>query len=362
MRDMREYIRTKNIKEGDILAKTLYDDKMRIILREGNKVTKRLMNIISSLGYKGIYIDNTAEQRREDIPIAEPLVDDMITFHIIGLLSELIKRADTMSDINDSVFANYRKLIEEQIEEIVDKMTELERQQELLYETEDNRIKSKWIQYHSLNTCLIATGIAIKLGLNKQQVYNVAVGAMYHDIGKILLDLGLINKENLTDSERAEIRKHPEKAFRILQRLNYPVETTYAVWFHHEHCDGTGYPNGVTAEKIPLSAKIVALASAYDNMINFNPYNDKPMYQIDALNMLSADCRFDTSCVNALLHFVTPYPVGSKVELSNGKEALVLKNVPGLMERPYIIIGKEMISLSRDQRFMSVTITKLIEQ
>lgn len=359
---MVEYVRTKNVKEGDILAKTLYDDKTRILLREGNKVTSRLINMITELGYKGIYIDNTASQRREDIPISEPILDDLMTLHTVGVLTEFMKKAVGINDALDPVFAHYRKLLEEQVEEIVSHMIELEEKGELVYETEDNRIKSKWIQYHSLNTCIIATGIAIKLGLEREKVYNIAVGAMYHDMGKMLIDLKLIDKENLTESEKKDMRKHPEKAFRVLQRLNYPIETTYAVWFHHEHCDGTGYPNGVQADKIPISAKIVALASTYDNLINYTPYNDKPMYQIDALHMLSADSRFDTDCVAALLHFVTPYPVGSKVKLSNGKEALVLKNVPDLMERPYILIGRDMISLSTDKNYMAVTITELIEQ
>lgn len=73
---MREYVRTNNLREGDELSENLYDEKMRVLLRTGNKLTGRAIDMIRKLGYKGIYIENHDEIRREAIPLAEPLLDN----------------------------------------------------------------------------------------------------------------------------------------------------------------------------------------------------------------------------------------------------------------------------------------------
>jgi putative nucleotidyltransferase with HDIG domain len=109
--------------------------------------------------------------------------------------------------------------------------------------------------YHCLNTAIITCGTAIKMGLSKAEVIFMTLGALYHDYGKALLNVVMINSDKISEADRREIRTHAEKAFRIFQRLNYPIETTYSIWFHHEHCDGTGYPKAVTGDKIPMGAK-----------------------------------------------------------------------------------------------------------
>ena len=78
--------------------------------------------------------------------------------------------------------------------------------------------------------------------------------------------------------------------------------------------------------------------------------------------MLSADSKFDNDCKRALMQFVCAYPAGSKVELSNGQQGLVLKNNPSLILRPYVLVGKELYDLAKDDRYMNVTITKVLEQ
>ena len=141
-----------------------------------------------------------------------------------------------------------------------------------------------------------------------------------------------------------------------LNQVGYGIDTTYGVWFHHEREDGSGYPNHIKGEKIPLAAKIVSLASSYDNMINYNPFFTTPMLHNEALEQVCGDKRFDTECAVALTKFVVPYPVGSKVKLSDGREALVLKNVPGSPLRPYLLAGKELLKLSEDEKLLSVVI------
>lgn len=359
---MYEYVRIKNIKEGDILGKAVYDEKCRILLKNGNKITNRSLTTLKELGYKGLYIENDTSKRREDIPIAEPLLEDITVLQIIGLLNDLFNNRNPENNVFDPVFTITRKKLEDLVEEMVDRFYQLEAEGNLVYETEDARNNKNWLLYHSLNTAIIACGIAIKMGLTKAEVLSITLGAIYHDYGKALLNIVLINNTNLSNRDREEIRTHTEKAFRVFQRLNYPLETTYSIWFHHEHCDGSGYPNGVKGEKIPLAAKVVGLASYFDNQVNYTPYNTNPLNYNDAIEMLSADSKFDNLCKRAMMKFVCAYPVGSRVELSNGKEGLILKNNADFILRPYVLVDKEVYGLAKDSSYRNITITKIIEQ
>jgi len=359
---MHEYVRIKNVKEGDVLSKTVYDEKCRILLKTGNKVTNRSLATLKELGYKGLYIENNSVARREDIPIAEPLLEDITMLQLVGFLRDLFCNMPAEANVYDSMFLATKKKIEDIVEEIVKTFIVLNQEKKLIYEMEDARNNKNWLYYHSLNTMLLSIGISIKLGLDQRKIYDIALGAIYHDIGKAMIDHNLADKLNLTQKEKEEIRTHAEKGFRLFQRLNYPIETSYGIWFHHEHCDGSGYPKQVDGKQIPLAAKIVGLASSFDNLINYTPYNENPMYQYDAIEMLSADSKFDNECKRALMQFVCAYPVGSKVGLSNGMQGLILKNHPDFILRPYVLVGREVLDLARDERCRSITITKIIEQ
>lgn len=359
---MHEYVRIKNVKEGDVLSKTVYDEKCNVLLKTGNKVTNRSLATLKELGYKGLYIENDSVVRREDIPIADPLLEDIMILQMIGLLKDLFSNMPADANAYDTMFLSIKKKIEEHVEEIVKAFITLNQQKKLIYEMEDARNNKNWLYYHSLNTMLLSIGMSIKLGLEQSRIYDIALGAIYHDLGKALLGHHLADKVGLTQKEKEEVRTHSEKAFRLFQRLNYPVDTTYGIWFHHEHCDGTGYPKKVDGKQIPLAAKIVGLASSFDNLINYTPYNENPMYQNDAIEMLAADSRFDTECKRALMQFVSAYPVGSRVELSNGMQGLILKNQPDFILRPYVLVGREYLDLARDERCRSIIITRIIER
>lgn len=352
-----EYIKIANSKAGDVVGYTLYDSKSRVLIRAGNRLTEAGIRAIKEQGYKGIYIQHESTERREEIPVAEPLISEPLCIQIVNFLKDIVAKTDVNDSRFDPQFYVYRRRVEEYVQELVDSFFEHEENNTLLFETEDTRTYNTWLYYHSLNTCLLSIGIAIKKGLSKKETYEIALGAIFHDIGKMFIPRELVNKLNPTDREKAEIRKHCEIGYKLFTKYDYSINTRYAIWFHHEREDGSGYPNGVLGEKIPLAAKIVSLASTYDNMVNYNPFFANPMPQSEALEQICGDKRFDTGCVIALTQFVVPYPMGVRVKLSDGREGLVLKNVPGFPLRPILISGKEILNLAKDEKLLNLTIT-----
>ncbi|MCR5789188.1 MAG: HD domain-containing protein [Lachnospiraceae bacterium] len=358
---MIEFIRASHLKAGDILAKTIYNDRLQILLKAGNALTNASIKTIRDFGYKGCYIEHEGI-RREDIPITEPLIDEAEELVFISRLKDMFSSAEPFQDPLNERFKKLRREIEDVVKKLAQGIRVLYNKGEFLYETEDyTRNVSNWIYHHSLNTCIISIGTALNMGLDQQTTEDIAIGAIYHDYGKAYFGEALYNKENVTDEDKALLRQHPEKMFRVLQRLNYPVNTTYAIYQHHEKSDGTGYPHGLKLEKITIAAQIVSLASAFDNLVNITAYNKEPMSQENALEYLQGCNLYSIDCMRALFNFIVPYPVGSKVKLSNGETGIVLKNVPGTIMRPYVLVGKEMYDLSYDLNRMNITILESVK-
>ncbi|MDF2685408.1 MAG: diguanylate cyclase proteinuncharacterized domain HDIG-containing protein, partial [Clostridia bacterium] len=127
-----------------------------------------------------------------------------------------------------------------------------------------------------------------------------------HDIGKIVLDEGLLNKnDTLTDQELQEIKQHPVIGYRILNSFDDTLELAKYVLSHHERWDGTGYPKGLKGEEIPKLARIVALADCFDSMTN-GSYYKKVMSIEEAIIEIknNSGTQFDPEIVKAFIEKV----------------------------------------------------------
>jgi HD-GYP domain-containing protein (c-di-GMP phosphodiesterase class II) len=117
--------------------------------------------------------------------------------------------------------------------------------------------------------------IAVEIGLDPLRVGRIYLAGLLHDIGKIAVPDAILRKPAaLTDEEFEEIKKHPVVGEQILAPSKHFADVIPAVRHHHERMDGKGYPDGLTDEKIPLEARILAVADAYNAMTSDRPYRD----------------------------------------------------------------------------------------
>lgn len=358
---MVEYVKINNLKSGDVLARTVYDSSMRVLLRENKPLTDRGIQTIKEQGYKGIYINHPDHAYREEVALAAPLVDDLLQLKIIALLKEIFANTAIITDQFNNDFQRQRNQMDEYIDELINLFLDAEHENKLILELQDNRAMSLWIYYHCLSVCMITLCMGIKIGLERSQLKELGIAAIYHDLGKIFYDMNLLYKTELKEEEREIIRQHPTHGFRLMQRLRFPVSVCYGIWQHHEHIDGSGYPNGLSGNKILLSGKLIGLASAFDNYVNPSPYNTEYFSNAEAIEKLYGNGIFDPACIKVLLKVVAPYPVGTKVKLSNNAEAIVIKNDSSLPLRPVIAVGHTYINLAHDPGYQNITITATIE-
>jgi len=137
--------------------------------------------------------------------------------------------------------------------------------------------------------------------INKEFLANLHIEARLHDIGKIAIpDIVLNKKGKLTNEEYNEIQRHPAESARILAPLENVRENIDVIYSHHERMDGNGYPNKTPGKKIPLRARIIAVADAFDAMTSDRPYR-KAMPHEKAFKELEKykDQQFDEMIVNA---------------------------------------------------------------
>ncbi|MFA5675846.1 MAG: HD domain-containing phosphohydrolase [Christensenellales bacterium] len=143
-----------------------------------------------------------------------------------------------------------------------------------------------WIYTHSINVSLISMKLAAELKYNYKELWNLGLGALLHDIGKLVIPKTIISKPgSLNDIEMNYVRRHCELGARTLEHFCLPKECTDVVLHHHERLDGSGYPEGLKADEISCNAKIVMIADAVDAITSGRPYR-APKKMDDAIKIL----------------------------------------------------------------------------
>ena len=140
---------------------------------------------------------------------------------------------------------------------------------------------------HARRVAAYAERIALHIGLSAENAETIRIGGLLHDIGKIAFSPRLLNNTEgrLSAAMRAEIRRHPESGVHLLKALHVADAVIDGVRYHHERLDGSGYPYGLKAAEIPLSAKIISVADCFDALTTDRSYQ-KSRSQAQALTLM----------------------------------------------------------------------------
>jgi putative nucleotidyltransferase with HDIG domain len=161
--------------------------------------------------------------------------------------------------------------------------------------------RDRYTAGHSAAVAVYARDIAARMGLSEHEQRLVHLCGLVHDIGKIGLPPGLLEKPGaLTLEERRQMEEHSTIGERILAQVDDYSEIARIVRHHHERMDGNGYPDGIRGSDIPLLSRIIGVADAYDAMTSDRPYRDAMPSQVARMRLAQAvESQFDTSVVAA---------------------------------------------------------------
>ncbi len=239
------------------------------------------------------------------------------------------------------------------------------------------RKRDEYTAIHSLNVCIFALTFARYLGFDTEEMNEIGIGALLHDIGKMRVPLEILNKEGpLTKEEREIIKEHAQHGLDILQNSKgLPASTIEVVFTHHERKKGTGYPRGLLEAQIHLFSRMVAIVDVYDAITSDRVYHHG-MNTLDALkNMFKwRENDLDTELVESFIQCLGIYPIGSLVQLNTGEVGIVLsvsqgrKLAPIVMlvcdENKQVVTPPRIIDLSQfthEQTNKPIEVTKVLE-
>jgi len=145
--------------------------------------------------------------------------------------------------------------------------------------------------------------LADRIGVGEKEKRDIGFGALLHDVGKIAVpDQILLKPEGLSEAEWQAMRKHPSEGYSLLGRIGFLRDAAEIVYSHHEHYDGSGYPQGLKGNEIPLGARIFMVVDVYDALTINRPYHVAICYdEAAAVIREKSGSHFDPTVVEAFL-------------------------------------------------------------
>ena len=167
--------------------------------------------------------------------------------------------------------------------------------------------RDRYTAGHSAAVAIYARDIARRMGLSSEDQELVHLCGLVHDVGKIGLPAGLLEKPGaLSLEERRLMEQHSEIGERILKKVDDYAVISAIVRHHHERIDGNGYPDRLEGDEIPILARIIAVADAYNAMTSDRPYRDAMPSRVARLRLAQAvESQFDTAVVAAFEAILT---------------------------------------------------------
>ena len=340
--------------EGQILGKTLFDENGNELLAEGTKLSERMINKLENMGIEYVHIFNNVinlfsdkeEKEKENEKEKETRFYES-TEKTKKLTKEIF--TDIVND-NTMNLSKYKVVIDEIFTDILKKDA-------IILNLENLKSLNEYYFEHAINSTVLAIGTCLILGLNRNLTEKIAMGIIIHDIGyKGIPEELLTKKEKLTDGEYKIVKNHVRIGYNMV--MNSPdisKETGEAILYHHENIDGTGYPEGLKRNEIPLAGKLCAICDVYDALLSNRDYRTKlTRYNATKILIMNVDIKFDKYIIKNFLKIVGHYPKGTNVILSNGYHAIIEKENGfnpivrlTLTNRAEIINKKETIDLSK---------------
>ncbi len=319
------YIQIEEAEAGMIIAKPVFDSGERILLGVNSVLTQEYLNSLIRRGLPGIYIKDEWSENIE--------IEDVISEKLRNEGINALKNNDIDGTLNVA-----KKIVDEILSSSVISLDML-----------DLKSYDGYTYQHSVNVAVVSCLIGLKMGFSKQQLEEVSMAAILHDIGKILISQDIINKPGrLTKEEFELVKKHSEYGYEIVKnRMDISAKVKSAILMHHENEDGSGYPKGYKGDKIHVYARIIHVADVFDALTSKRPY--KPSYaRYEAAEYLMGGCgrMFNYEVVNAFMSAVPIYPKGVCVSLSDERRAVVAKNTDNMLRPVVLLDNKEEIDLS----------------
>ncbi len=320
-------ISLENIRTGMHIARSIYLDDGKILLGAGVELKDEYIERLHSFNVSEIYIDDELSQNIDvqDIIEEKTRLDAKILVRDIMLGSKSTHYFD-LDKVNRMV-----TLI----------LGELLNNKDVLVNLSDIKTVDDYTFSHSVNVCVLSLVTGIKLGLNMTCLRQLGVGALLHDIGKIMIPEEILKKPSkLTKNEFELIQRHTFLGYQMLKaNPNIDISSAYIALGHHERYNGSGYPYQISSTNIHLYARIVAIADVYDAISSDRVYRKKiQVHKVVEYIASLGNQHFDEMIMQHFLPNIAVFPIGTSVLLNTGQKGIVVEVNSKIPAKPIVRI------------------------
>ncbi len=321
---------TRDLREGQIIAKDARDERGRILLAQGQRLTESLIRRLFRFRVENVYLRSGADADAPELVKAEVKQKcQEILQAPFGRMGEIAAAKRLTLDA-----AAIQRASGSLIEALMGSRSPL-------IALIDVNATSDALMQHSVSSAILAVTLALDMGVPTEMLYHLGAAMLFHDIGLMYLPENLISKTPpLSPEDILALRDHARlgAAYLLHSQAVSGVAASLALR-HHEHLDGSGYPEGIHGDKLTLLARIACVAEAYDSMTSPRPYAPVVMPDVALTYIVSnVDRLFARDVVIALCRRVALYPTGTAVQLNTGERGIVAGTPPNLPMRPTIQI------------------------
>lgn len=360
-------IKTSELVPGYVLAEDVYNFSGQMILPKGLVLNDRVITRLEFYSILSVRVEDEMNTSELDTADSTITVDTPIQKDEVASLSAAITQSQDYIEFKNT-FDNTLDDFKSQINNVIESNAEIDIDS-LMGNTKDliNNAKSSSFstmdmlcnmrQYddltfaHSLNVSLICNVFAGWLKLSEEETNLLTICGLLHDLGKLKIPDTIIKKpDKLTSDEYQIVKTHTVEGYRLLASKNLDAHIVNSALMHHEKCDGSGYPLGLTAEKIDSYAKIVAIVDVYDAMTSARiyrgplcPFRVIELYENEGLQ------KYDAYYIMTFLENVSNTYLHYQCRLSDGRQGKIIFINKNNLSKPIVQCGNEMVDLSKEK-------------
>lgn len=307
------------------LGKSVYTAEGKILLNAGVSLSQYYIKNLIKKNIPAVYID---DELSKDIDI-DDVIDYEVKVQAISNIKNIFEKAsesvfsgrsDTIGFVSYEHYKDVRNII-------FSIMGNVKKNKNSLFNIIEVMSTDLSVYTHSVNVAILSVLTGMSMKLNDQQLTDLGIGAMMHDIGKVRISDALLNKSDpLTPAEFDEIKKHSSEGY-FMVKDNSTISSIVKniILFHHERLDGSGYPLGIGEDRINKYIRIVSMADIFDAMVTKKAYRKSiPGYKAIEHLQSKLGTELDKDVFSHFIKNVALYPKGTGVVLNTGEKGIVI--------------------------------------
>ncbi len=324
-------IKTQHAQENHVLAQDIYNPEGSLVYNKGTALSVFVRTSTFLEGYETIevYEDKT-----------EYLVEEVIRSDLQQKTVQQLRHLEKITGLEDQGPEDIRlNIIRAMVGSVVEDFFNERIVMEKLVNMRDVH---EYLYQHSVGVMITSLLLGTSMGLEREALRNLGLGAILHDIGMLFIPAHIMNKEKLLEEEYGLIKKHPVLGYEFLvKHTQLSNEILSPVLQHQERWDGSGYPDGLKADEISLYGQIIGLADMFDSMTSNRIYRKAyPVSEAYEYIMGDAGQQFNPQLIQAFVTNINPYPPNTLVELNDGSVGVVIRSNSPFHTRPLLKIVK----------------------